>query len=135
MGRRLAKILEASSEGGGHGDAAAQADAAAGGGVGGKEGGGRKGGRDEKKEEEAAVAAEVLGRGRRPKEVEPLDLEVIDDRDFYQHLLKVCMHMYIYSMYGGGGRGLSSPCKCRGDRQKRLLQVVRGHFQSCTSCA
>lgn len=32
---------------------------------------------------------EVLGRPRRKEGAEPLDLEVIDDRDLYQHLLKV----------------------------------------------
>lgn len=32
---------------------------------------------------------EVLGRQRRKEGAEPLDLEVIDDRDLYQHLLKV----------------------------------------------
>lgn len=32
---------------------------------------------------------EILGRERRRDEAEELDLEVVDDRDFYQHLLKV----------------------------------------------
>lgn len=32
---------------------------------------------------------DLLGRERRKEGAEPLDLEVIDDRDLYQHLLKV----------------------------------------------
>lgn len=35
---------------------------------------------------------ELLGRERRKGGADPLDLEVIDDRDLYQHLLKV-QHM------------------------------------------
>lgn len=38
---------------------------------------------------------EVLGRQRRTGGAEPLDLEVIDDRDLYQHLLKVWVSLSI----------------------------------------
>lgn len=34
---------------------------------------------------------DALGRGRRKEHADRLDLEVLDDRDLYQHLLKVRM--------------------------------------------
>lgn len=64
LGRKLAKHLKAAK---GNGDSHAAPASAA---------------EDEEGEE-------VLGRQRRKEGAEPLDLEVIDDRDLYQHLLKV----------------------------------------------
>ncbi|CAM9647668.1 unnamed protein product [Laminaria digitata] len=113
LGRRLAKILKSSTEGNAGSDGGDDA------GVGG-EGGGARGGRDEEKEEEAAVAAEVLGRSRRPKEVEPLDLEVIDDRDFYQHLLKEFM-----DSSGGSGNGYAASSGVPVRRKSRKKAVDR----------
>lgn len=40
-------------------------------------------------EDEDEEGEEVLGRQRRKEGAESLDLEVVDDRDLYQHLLKV----------------------------------------------
>lgn len=47
----------------------------------------RDGGGAEENEDE-----ELLGRERRKEGADPLDLEVIDDRDLYQHLLKVLLY-------------------------------------------
>lgn len=41
------------------------------------------------KAREGKAEEEILGRERRRDEAEGLDLEVVDDRDFYHHLLKV----------------------------------------------
>lgn len=69
LGRKLAKHLQAAK---GDGDAGSAAAAAAG-----------AGGSDDEGDED------VVGRVRRKDGAEPLDLEVLDDRDLYQHLLKV----------------------------------------------
>lgn len=50
----------------------------------------------------------VLGRSRRKEEAEPLDLEVLDDHDLYQHLLKV--------RYGVVQHG----AVCHGIKQKKI---------------
>lgn len=69
LGRKLAKHLKAAK---GDGDAGSAAAAAAG-----------AGGSDDEGDED------VVGRVRRKDGAEPLDLEVLDDRNLYQHLLKV----------------------------------------------
>lgn len=69
LGRKLAKRLKAASNDNGNTGSAAEAAAT------------DEGGED--------GAGEILGRERRKAEAEPVDLEVIDDRDLYQHLLKV----------------------------------------------
>ncbi|CAN0288078.1 unnamed protein product, partial [Ectocarpus fasciculatus] len=71
LGRKLAKHLQAAK---GDGDAGSAAAAAAG-----------AGGSDDERDED------VVGRVRRKDGAEPLDLEVLDDRDLYQHLLKEFM--------------------------------------------
>ena len=76
LGRKLAKHLKATE---GKGDSHAEPASAA----------------------EDEEGDEVLGRQRRKEGAEPLDLEVVDDRDLYQHLLKV--RTFLSNAVGTGG--------------------------------
>lgn len=93
LGRKLASRLKETN---GDSNAESAGSAAA----------GREGGDEEEGDEE------LLGRERRKEGADPLDLEVIDDRDLYQHLLKVQYLIFLSTIvetqgYSGVVPGLS----------------------------
>eukprot|EP00752_Nemacystus_decipiens_P010108 g9009.t1 len=91
LGRKLAKhLMTAQGDGDNHAEPASTAD-----------------------DEEAGE--EVLGRHRRKEGAEPLDLEVIDDRDLYQHLLKEFM-----DASGAAGKGHAAVPVRRKSRKKTV---------------
>ncbi|CAM9236547.1 unnamed protein product [Scytosiphon promiscuus] len=93
LGRKIAKKLEATRVGADAGATSAE----------------ERGGDDEEGSEE------VLGRERRKEGSEPLDLEVIDDRDLYQHLLKEFM-----DASGAAGGGYAAVPVRRKSRKKSV---------------
>ncbi|CAM9124007.1 unnamed protein product [Hapterophycus canaliculatus] len=93
LGRKVAKKLEATKSG--TGAAAAPAEAESG--------------------DEGEGVEEVLGRERRKDGADPLDLEVIDDRDLYQHLLKEFM-----DASGAAGGGYAAVPVRRKSRKKSV---------------
>ncbi|CBJ28736.1 conserved unknown protein [Ectocarpus siliculosus] len=97
LGRKLAKHLDAAKGDGDAGSAAAAAAAAA-------------GGRSDDEGDE-----DVVGRVRRKDGAEPLDLEVVDDRNLYQHLLKEFM-----DASGTAGSGYSAVPVRRKSRKKSV---------------
>ncbi|CAM9142328.1 unnamed protein product [Ectocarpus sp. 12 AP-2014] len=94
LGRKLAKHLDAAK---GDGDAGSAAAAAA------------AGGSDDEGDED------VVGRVRRKDGAEPLDQEVLDDRNLYQHLLKEFM-----DASGTAGSGYSAVHVRRKSRKKSV---------------